>query len=105
MREDIAAALRNAQERGELLEDAVETLVRAGYSRDEVVETSKAVNNTIFVDIKNAATIESLTAPKDTARNLLSPENPRKIILIILISLLVLAALGISAFLVFNYLL
>ncbi|UZE93555.1 MAG: hypothetical protein IB618_02135 [Candidatus Pacearchaeota archaeon] len=41
--EDLIAALRNALERGETLEDAKKSLLNAGYKREEVEKAAKVI--------------------------------------------------------------
>ncbi len=41
VREDLITALRNALERGETVQEAVTSLVNAGYNRVEIEEASK----------------------------------------------------------------
>lgn len=42
-RADLIAALRNALERGEILEEAKASLVNAGYKKEEVEEASQEI--------------------------------------------------------------
>lgn len=43
MREDIVAGLKNAFERGESIEKAVQAFISAGYNKDEVEEAAKSL--------------------------------------------------------------
>jgi len=43
MREDIAAGLKNAFERGESMEKAVQAFISAGYNKSEVEEAAKSL--------------------------------------------------------------
>jgi hypothetical protein len=45
VREDLITALRNALERGETTEQAIQTLVNAGYNRAEIEEASRQLGN------------------------------------------------------------
>jgi Holliday junction resolvasome RuvABC DNA-binding subunit len=45
IREDLICALRNAIERGSSLEEAITSLVNAGYNRIEIEEASKQLRN------------------------------------------------------------
>ena len=45
VREDLIAALRNAIERGETLEEAIESLENAGYNRIDIEEASRQLRN------------------------------------------------------------
>lgn len=44
VRQDILAGLRNALERGEILGEAKESLINAGYSREEVEEAAATLS-------------------------------------------------------------
>lgn len=45
MREDLICALRNALERGFSIDEAVTSLVNAGYNRVEIEEASRQLKN------------------------------------------------------------
>ena len=111
--EDLRAALSNATERGARIEDAVESLIRAGYSRDDVLAAAKSLRGTVYVDITAAPTIETLTAkppeqfpkPVDPNAQLPHGRRPHKIFLLLAILALLAAAGGIVFYLVKNYIL
>lgn len=116
MREDIFAALRNAQDRGQLLDDTIQSLINAGYSRQEVMEAARIMQGTVFASapqgrviqrtfstIPKAITstpLEFMPAPSQQQSQQAKPK--RKILIIFTVSLILIAA-AIASYLVIKF--
>ena len=91
---DLIIAIKNALERGQHVEQAVLSLVNAGYPREEVEEASRQVH--LPVQQRTfPLPIASLNQPQQNTQE----RNPKKIILAII--LLGIVALSVVASLIF----
>jgi Lon protease-like protein len=91
---DLVAAIQNAIERNQTLESAMQSLLNAGYSREEVQEAARQVQGMQQKKISTAMPTPQATIP---AQSQAKPANRKIILLIILLSILV---LGIIAYLI-----
>mgnify|MGYP001579571478 CR=1 FL=1 len=64
-KDEIAAGIRNAMERGSSVEDAIQSFINAGYNPNEVEEAASAINPSSILVLSN----DSQNYPKSNKEN------------------------------------
>ena len=104
VREDIVGALQSALSRGYPLKSAMQSLLNAGYSRMEIEEAARALNN-----VQSTSQIAPVAAPgekKVIQRVSDYTEKPKpkasNVLIYILVGILILLIIGLIAIFVFK---
>lgn len=108
VKEELVAGLRNAVERGQSLQDAVQTLLLSGYDPVEVREAASHINQGVIGKITLTAqqakqeepTYKPL--PQITAAGTETPKKKKKTWLIVLLVVVFLVVLGLIGIMVFG---
>ncbi len=103
MKEEIAAGIRNALERGSSVEEAIQSFINAGYNSDEVRQAADLVMHgatSIISPTENSAGNPPVNAESNQTVIIPEPKKSGKLKAILLITTLVilLGALGVSLF-------
>ena len=64
-KDEIAAGIRNAMERGSSVEDAIQSFINAGYNPNEIEEAASAINPSSILVLSN----DSQNYPKSNKEN------------------------------------
>ena len=72
-RDDIIAGLKNAIERGYVIEKAKQTFISAGYSREEVEEASRFVHTGTFSTMSNSSYQKGIQSPISSLKSSILP--------------------------------
>jgi len=109
-KEEIAAGLKNALDRGSSIEEAVQSFVNAGYNANEVMEAASLLGQGVSKIIQPAVTAQAQAAPavyfssvpippssqltetKTEAKEAKKPDKMKWILIISLILLLIILA-------------
>jgi len=93
-RGDILAGLRNALERGESLEEAKESLINAGYSREEVEEaTAVAGRAEEMMEVEEVAPV-----PKGAAEEWKKPKKASPFLVTVLVITAAVIIIGVATY-------
>lgn len=106
-KEEILVGLNNGITRGASLEEAMQTLIMAGYNTAEVQEVAKEINMGVISSLpstqqKKAPQQNTEYKPLSTAQNQDKPKKKFSWTLVIILSLFFLALLGTAAYLYFG---
>ncbi|MFH0831614.1 MAG: hypothetical protein V1886_01990 [archaeon] len=101
---DLVVAIKNALERGQKIEQAMSSLLNAGYSKEEIEDAARSALAKVSIQSMTIPAYSNQIPSPNPQKNSQQPmqnqaKKPKKIFLLIII-LLAIAALGIAAFLV-----
>ncbi len=103
MNDEIAEGIKIAIERGESLEEAIQSFINAGYNPNEVREAANSLTDGAAIPLISEIPENKLSEISSPQKNLneIPKENKKKIIWIILIFILLILILTIIISLVF----
>jgi len=98
VKEEIVVGLQNAVERGQSLEEAIQTLINAGYDQAEVREASSYVSMGVLGAISAVKEISTSPTTQPSIAEKPKKKIPSMVVILTIILLLLLGGLAVSIF-------